>query len=65
MAAAGIADTIDAALAHEAERLTADEPLRIPTYRFEVDVLSNLKRIYYHAKRIARVAVPRGQRPDV
>jgi phosphate:Na+ symporter len=54
-----------AALAHEAERLTADEPLRIPTYRFEVDILSNLKRIYYHAKRIARVAVPRGQRPDV
>jgi phosphate:Na+ symporter len=53
------------ALEHEAERLVADEPLRIPTYRFETDVLSNLKRIYYHAKRIARAAVPRYRRPEI
>ena len=53
------------ALAHEAERLVADAPMRIATYRFETDVVSNLKRIFYHAKRIARVAVPKGERPDL
>jgi len=54
-----------AALAHEAERLVADAPMRIPTYRFETDVVSNLKRVFYHAKRIARVAVPKAERPDL
>ena len=53
------------ALAHEAERLVADEPMRIITYRFEVDIISNLKRVFYHAKRIARVAVPKEERPDM
>jgi len=51
------------ALAHEAERLVADEPMRIITYRFEVDIISNLKRVFYHAKRIARMAVPKDERP--
>jgi len=53
------------ALAHEAERLVADEPMRIITYRFEVDIISNLKRVFYHAKRIARVAIPKEERPHV
>jgi len=54
-----------AALAQQAERLVADAPMRIATYRFETDVVSNLKRVFYHAKRIARVAVPKAERPDV
>ncbi|MCB2223617.1 MAG: Na/Pi cotransporter family protein [Actinobacteria bacterium] len=53
------------ALTHEAERLVADAPMRVDTYRFETDVVSNLKRVFYHTKRIARVAVPRAERPDV
>lgn len=50
-----------AAAIHESERLVADEPNRIPTYRFETDVLANLKRVYYFTRRIARVAVPAGE----
>ena len=40
------------------ERLTIDEPNRVATYRFEVDVMTHLKRIYYFTRRIARVAIP-------
>lgn len=42
----------------QTERLVADAPNRIATYRFETDVIANLKRIYYFTRRIARVAVP-------
>ncbi len=47
-----------AAARHEAERLVAPEPNRVEAYRFEVDVINNLKRIYYFAKRTARAAIP-------
>jgi len=47
---------------HEAERLVADEPHRVQAYRLETDVVANLKRIYYFAKRTARVAVPVSER---
>ena len=50
-----------AATQHEAARLVADEPNRIATYRFETDLLANLKRIYYFTRRIARVAVPESE----
>jgi phosphate:Na+ symporter len=43
---------------HQTERLVADEPNRIATYRFETDVITNLKRVYYFSQRIARAAVP-------
>lgn len=49
-----------AAQLHHAERLTAPEPKRVENYRLEVDVIANLKRIYYFSKRIARLAVPGG-----
>ena len=39
---------------HEARRLVADEPRRLETYALEVDLLKNLKRIYYFSKRMAR-----------
>ncbi|MGI9585557.1 MAG: Na/Pi cotransporter family protein [Acidimicrobiia bacterium] len=42
----------------QTQRLVADAPNRIATYRFETDVIANLKRIYYFTRRIARVAVP-------
>jgi phosphate:Na+ symporter len=54
-----------AAAVHQAERLMAEAPDRVATYRLEVDVIANLKRIYYYAKRIAREAVPVAERPDI
>jgi len=46
------------ALGHQLERLTADEPQRFEAYRIESDIIEDLKRIYYYAKRAARVGVP-------
>ena len=40
------------------ERLISDDPNRVATYRFEVDVVTQLKRVFYFSRRIARVAVP-------
>jgi phosphate:Na+ symporter len=50
------------AAAHEATRLMADAPDRIAHYRFEIDVIAVLKRIYYFSKRIARVSVPEAEK---
>jgi len=50
------------AAAHEATRLIADAPDRIAHYRFEIDVIAILKRIYYFSKRIARVSVPEAEK---
>ncbi len=46
------------AIEHQLERLTADEPGRVEAYRIESDIVEDLKRIYYYAKRAARVGVP-------
>ena len=54
-----------AASLHEAERLMADAPNRVALYRFEVDVLANLKRIFYFSRRIARLAIPSEQRTSL
>jgi phosphate:Na+ symporter len=43
---------------HQAERLVADEPRRLEAYRLEMDIIANLKRVYYFTKRTARAAVP-------
>ncbi len=48
----------DSAALHEARRLVAEEPNRLPAYTVEMGVLENLKRIYYFTKRLARAAVP-------
>ena len=42
---------------HEAERLVAEEPNRLAAYTIEMDMLENLKRVYYFCKRIAREVV--------
>lgn len=43
---------------HYARRLTTPDDNRIELYRFETDVVANLRRIYYFARRTARVAIP-------
>jgi phosphate:Na+ symporter len=48
----------DSAAAHQAERLVAEEPNRIPAYTIEIDIVEKLKRIYYFAKRMAKTVVP-------
>ena len=47
---------------HQAERLVVDAPNRVANYRFEIDVIAHLKRIYYFSKRMARMAVPESER---
>ncbi|MBT8202720.1 MAG: Na/Pi cotransporter family protein, partial [Acidimicrobiia bacterium] len=54
-----------AAAAHQAERLVVDAPDRVATYRLEIDVIASFKRIYYFAKRIARVSVPHEERAAI
>ena len=50
----------ESAALHEAERLVAEEPNRLQAYTMEMDVLENLKRIYYLAKRMARTTETAG-----
>jgi phosphate:Na+ symporter len=44
----------DSAAVHQAQRLVAEEPNRIPAYTIEIDIIEKLKRIYYFAKRMAK-----------
>ncbi len=43
---------------HQAKRLLSTDNDRIELYRFETDVVANLRRVYYFARRTARVAIP-------
>ena len=42
---------------HLGRRLTADAPNRLQAFRIESDMIENLKRIYYFAKRVSKVVV--------
>jgi phosphate:Na+ symporter len=44
----------DSAAIHQAQRLVAEEPNRIPAYTIEMDIIEKFKRIYYFAKRMAK-----------
>jgi phosphate:Na+ symporter len=44
-----------AAEEHLGRRLVADDPNRLAAFRIETDVIENLRRIYYFAKRIAKI----------
>ena len=44
----------DSAAAHQASRLVASEPKRIPAYTIEIDIIEKQKRIYYFTKRMAK-----------
>ena len=48
----------DSAAIHQAQRLVAEEPNRLPAYTVEMGIIENLKRIFYFTKRMARAAVP-------
>jgi phosphate:Na+ symporter len=58
-----ISDMLEEAAEHGARRLVAAEPQRLPAYAIETDMLSNLQRVYYYAKRIARTVLPSGLPP--
>jgi phosphate:Na+ symporter len=47
----------ETAVRHQAERLVALEPNRLSAYAVESDILSNLKRVYYFCKRMARATI--------
>jgi len=49
---------VEAAAAHQTERLTVDLPNRSLTYSVEMELIEKLRRVYYFAKRIAKVVVP-------
>jgi len=53
-----IARLTDTAAMHESRRLVAREPNRLAAYTVEMDVIEKLKRIYYHAKRMAKDVLP-------
>lgn len=57
-------DLAGAAAEHEAERLVASEPNRLPAYTLEIDILENLGRIYYFCRRMARAGIPGGRSLD-
>ncbi len=52
-----IAELVDSASLHQAQRLVADEPNRIPAYTIEMDIIEKLKRVYYFSKRMAKTVV--------
>ena len=49
---------MDSAALHEAKRLVAEEPNRIPAYTIEMDIIEKLKRIYYFSMRMAKAVMP-------
>lgn len=49
---------------HLTARLVADAPNRLEAFRLETDVVENLKRVYYFAKRIAKIVADRGEAAD-
>lgn len=46
------------ALENQSNRLIVDAPNRIATYRFEMDLIANLKRVYYFTRKIAKSSIP-------
>lgn len=53
-----ITQTAESAAVHEAQRLVAEEPNRIPAYTIEMDIIEKQKRVYYFAKRMAKTVMP-------
>lgn len=43
---------------HQNQRLLVDAPSRVANYRFEIDVIANLKRVHYFSTRTARAVAP-------
>jgi phosphate:Na+ symporter len=53
-----ISTLAESAAAHQATRLVAEEPNRIPAYTIEIDIIEKQKRIYYFTKRMAKTVMP-------
>ncbi len=53
-----ISEMVASAGVHLSERLVADEPDRVAIYTAEVQLIENMKRIYYFAKRMAKTILP-------
>lgn len=56
-----INELADSAALHGAGRLIADAPSREETYSMEMNIVENLKRIYYFAKRMCRAVQTRAK----
>jgi phosphate:Na+ symporter len=52
-----ITELAGSAQIHQAQRLVADEPNRIPAYTIEMDIIEKQKRIYHFAKRMAKSVI--------
>jgi len=53
-----VTEIVDTSSMHLAERLIAQEPNRVLIYTVEVQLLENMKRIYYFSKRMAKTVLP-------
>lgn len=60
-----VAGLAESAAAHQAARLVAAEPNRIPSYTIEIDIIEKQKRIYYFAKRMAKSVMPADDDSDL
>jgi phosphate:Na+ symporter len=51
---------------HQAKRLVSEDSGKFEAYSVEVDIIEKLKRIYYHAKRMAKTVVePEEEKADI
>ncbi len=48
---------LEAAEMHQAKRLVADEPRRLPTYSVEIELIEKLQRIYDYANQMAKSVI--------
>ena len=60
-----IQNLANSAAVHQATRLVAKEPNRIPTYTIEIDIIEKEKRIYYFSERMARTLLAPDERIPV
>ena len=52
-----------AAEEHQAQRPVAHEPLRLPTYAVEIELIEKLKRIHDYSSQMTKYVIPKGK-PD-
>ena len=50
---------------HQAQRLVSEDSGKFEAYRVEIEIIEKLKRIYYHAKRMAKTLVELGEEQAV
>ncbi|MBF0351230.1 MAG: Na/Pi cotransporter family protein [SAR324 cluster bacterium] len=58
---AAIDEIFEQAQTHQQRRLIADNSGGLAAYRLEMDLIQQLKRVYYHAKRIAKSVINPGE----